>query len=51
MLRSMILDMDGVICDSEALHMQAFQEILNGVCGINASFELRSFEVYHSPAR
>jgi len=25
----MILDMDGVICDSEALHMQAFQEILN----------------------
>jgi len=30
MLRSIIFDMDGVICDSEALHMQAFQEILKG---------------------
>ena len=28
MLRSIIFDMDGVICDSEPLHMQAFQEIL-----------------------
>jgi beta-phosphoglucomutase len=30
MLRSIIFDMDGVICDSEPLHMQAFQEILKG---------------------
>ena len=28
MLRAIIFDMDGVICDSEPLHMQAFQEIL-----------------------
>jgi beta-phosphoglucomutase len=28
MLRAIIFDMDGVICDSEDLHMQAFQEIL-----------------------
>ena len=28
MLRAMIFDMDGVICDSESLHMQAFQETL-----------------------
>jgi HAD superfamily hydrolase (TIGR01509 family) len=28
MLRAIIFDMDGVICDSENLHMQAFQEIL-----------------------
>jgi beta-phosphoglucomutase len=27
-LRAIIFDMDGVICDSEDLHMQAFQEIL-----------------------
>jgi len=30
MLRAIIFDMDGVICDSEPLHMQAFQEILKG---------------------
>ncbi len=28
MLRAIIFDMDGVICDSEPLHMQAFQETL-----------------------
>ena len=28
MLRAIIFDMDGVICDSEPLHMQAFQDIL-----------------------
>ncbi len=28
MMRAIIFDMDGVICDSEPLHMQAFQEIL-----------------------
>ena len=28
MLRAIIFDMDGVICDSEPLHMQAFQEVL-----------------------
>ena len=28
MLRAIIFDMDGVICDSEDLHMQAFQDIL-----------------------
>jgi len=28
MLRAIIFDMDGVICDSENLHMQAFQDIL-----------------------
>ena len=28
MLRAIIFDMDGVICDSEKLHMQAFQSIL-----------------------
>jgi beta-phosphoglucomutase len=28
MLRAIIFDMDGVICDSEDLHKQAFQEIL-----------------------
>lgn len=28
MLRAIIFDMDGVICDSEPLHMQAFQAIL-----------------------
>jgi beta-phosphoglucomutase len=28
MLRAIIFDMDGVICDSEDMHMQAFQEIL-----------------------
>ncbi len=30
MLRAIIFDMDGVICDSEPLHMQAFQETLKG---------------------
>jgi HAD superfamily hydrolase (TIGR01509 family) len=30
MLRAIIFDMDGVICDSEPLHMKAFQEILQG---------------------
>jgi beta-phosphoglucomutase len=30
MLRAIIFDMDGVICDSEHLHMQAFQETLKG---------------------
>jgi beta-phosphoglucomutase len=30
MLRSIIFDMDGVICDSEGLHMQATQEVLRG---------------------
>jgi HAD superfamily hydrolase (TIGR01509 family) len=30
MLRAIIFDMDGVICDSEKLHLQAFQEILKG---------------------
>jgi len=29
MLRAIIFDMDGVICDSEDLHMQAFQDVLN----------------------
>src|ERR1700761_8078988 len=28
MLRAIIFDMDGVICDSEPLHMQAFQQVL-----------------------
>ncbi|OGR89552.1 MAG: hypothetical protein A2992_03895 [Elusimicrobia bacterium RIFCSPLOWO2_01_FULL_59_12] len=28
MLRAIIFDMDGVICDSEPLHMQAFQKVL-----------------------
>jgi beta-phosphoglucomutase len=28
MLRAIIFDMDGVICDSEPLHMQAFQHVL-----------------------
>lgn len=28
MLRSIIFDMDGVICDSEPLHMKAFQQVL-----------------------
>ena len=28
MLRAVIFDMDGVICDSEPLHMKAFQEVL-----------------------
>ncbi len=28
MLRAIIFDMDGVICDSEDLHMQAFQDTL-----------------------
>src|SRR5437870_2297833 len=28
MLRAVIFDMDGVICDSEPLHMQAFQNVL-----------------------
>jgi len=28
MLRAMIFDMDGVICDSEPLHMRAFQKVL-----------------------
>ena len=28
MLRAIIFDMDGVICDSEPLHMQAFQDVL-----------------------
>ena len=28
MLRAIIFDMDGVICDSEPLHMQAFQKAL-----------------------
>lgn len=28
MLRAVIFDMDGVICDSEPLHMQAFQHVL-----------------------
>jgi len=28
MLRSIIFDMDGVICDSEPLHMQAFQTVM-----------------------
>src|SRR5258706_6409432 len=28
MLRAIIFDMDGVICDSENQHMQAFQDIL-----------------------
>src|SRR5947207_10286980 len=30
MLRAIIFDMDGVICDSEGLHMQATQEVLKG---------------------
>jgi len=29
MLRAIIFDMDGVICDSERLHMRAFQEVLS----------------------
>jgi beta-phosphoglucomutase len=29
MLRAIIFDMDGVICDSEDLHMKAFQEVLS----------------------
>lgn len=29
MLRAIIFDMDGVICDSEDLHMQAFQDVLS----------------------
>jgi len=29
MLRAIIFDMDGVICDSEPLHMQAFQQVLH----------------------
>jgi beta-phosphoglucomutase len=29
MLRSIIFDMDGVICDSEPLHMKAFQAVLS----------------------
>src|SRR5579863_1198116 len=28
MLRAIIFDMDGVICDSEPLHMNAFQRVL-----------------------
>src|ERR1035437_3647753 len=28
MLRAIIFDMDGVICDSEPLHMKAFQQVL-----------------------
>jgi beta-phosphoglucomutase-like phosphatase (HAD superfamily) len=28
MLRTIIFDMDGVICDSEPLHMKAFQQVL-----------------------
>lgn len=28
MLRAIIFDMDGVVCDSEPLHMKAFQEVL-----------------------
>ena len=31
MLRAIIFDMDGVICDSERLHMRAFQHVLSGV--------------------
>jgi beta-phosphoglucomutase len=31
MLRAVIFDMDGVICDSEPLHMQAFQHVLTGL--------------------
>src|SRR5262249_37519939 len=30
MLRAIIFDMDGVICDSEGLHMQATQDVLRG---------------------
>ena len=29
MLRAVIFDMDGVICDSEPLHMRAFQHVLH----------------------
>src|ERR1700687_4354882 len=29
MLRAVIFDMDGVICDSEPLHMKAFQHVLS----------------------
>src|SRR5579864_2938144 len=29
MLRAIIFDMDGVICDSEPLHMKAFQQVLS----------------------
>ena len=28
MLRAIIFDMDGVLCDSEPLHMKAFQSVL-----------------------
>ncbi len=31
MLRAIIFDMDGVICDSEPLHMKAFQEVLKEI--------------------